>query len=99
MLEYKIAPILDRLNQPTPEQIREARRRAKLNQLQAAKLVSGALKQPYRTWQGYEAEVGMDGHRAIPLSVWELFLLMTDQHPAFKLVPRYPKNDKTGEAS
>lgn len=81
-------PISERLEQPTPDEVRQARKRANLKQAEAAQLVSSAQGQPYRTWQGYEVELGKTGHRAIPLATWELFLLLTDQHPTHRMVSR-----------
>lgn len=81
-------PNLFLLAAPTPDMVREARQRAGLTQAQAASLVSGAQGQPYRTWQGYEAAEGKDGHRAIPAATWALFLLLTGQHPTHTLTAR-----------
>lgn len=81
-------PICERLAPPTPAEVRRARKLANLSQADAARLVSTAQGQPYRTWQGYEVEAGQRGHRAIPLATWELFLLLTDQHPQHQLVRR-----------
>lgn len=80
--------IAKRLPQPTPGEIRQARQQAGLTQAQAAQLVSAAQNQPYRTWQGYEVDAGKPGHRAIPLAAWELFLLLTEQHPTHRIVRR-----------
>lgn len=80
--------ISERLHQPTSAEVRQARERAKLTQTDAAKLVSPSKTKPYRTWQNYEIEAGQKGHRAIPLATWELFLLLTDQHPTHRMVSR-----------
>lgn len=77
--------ITERIIQPTPDEIRAARERAKLNQTQAAGLVSPATAAGYKTWSGYEQPVGTRNHRAIPLAAWELFLLLTNQHPSMHL--------------
>lgn len=80
-------PIIDRITSPSPQDIRAARKAAGLTQTQAAALVSPAKgKASYRGWQPYEAETCQPGHRTIPLSTWELFLLMTEQHPTMRLV-------------
>lgn len=76
------------VGKPTPAVVRAVRQRAGLTQAQAAQLVSDAQGQPYRTWQGYEAEEGKLGHRAMPLATWALFLLLTDQHPTHTLTAR-----------
>lgn len=81
-------PIASRVALPTPEDVRLTRLQAGLTQTQAAQLVSTAQGQPYRTWQGYEVETGQPGHRTIPLAAWELFLLITDQHPTHRMVRR-----------
>lgn len=77
--------ITERVAQPTPDEIRAARERARLNQTQAAGLVSPATAAGYKTWSGYEQPVGTRNHRAIPLAAWELFLLLTNQHPSMYL--------------
>lgn len=82
-------PIVERISQPTPEQIRSARRSAGLTQAQAAALISPAQgKSSYRAWQVYEVPAGEPGHRAIPLPTWELFLLLTKQHPTMNLTQK-----------
>ncbi len=81
-------PITERISQPTPDEIKAVRKLAKLTQTEATRLVTAAKAKPFTTWQGYEAPVGSDGHRAIPLATWELFLLLTDQHPDCCLVSR-----------
>ena len=81
-------PIVARIAQPSPEEVRQARTQARLKQAEAAQLVSSAQGQPYRTWQGYEVAIGKKGHRAIPLATWELFLLLTEQHPTHRMVSR-----------
>lgn len=82
-------PIVERIGQPTPKEVRQAREKAGLTQSQAAELVSPAKIAGYKTWAGYETPAGESGqrsnHRAIPLSTWELFLLLTNQHPSLKL--------------
>jgi hypothetical protein len=84
-------PIIERIGQPTPEEVRQGRENAGLTQTQAAKLVSPALTSGYKTWASYEKTAGDPGqksnHRAIPLANWELFLLLTNQHPTLKLTP------------
>lgn len=78
--------IIERVTQPTPQEVREARKVAKLTQTQAAALVSPAQgKSSYRAWQVYEVEIGLPDHRTIPLPTWELFLLLTGQHLSMKL--------------
>jgi len=81
--------IVERINQPTPQEIRAARKAAGLTQAQAAALISPAQgKSSYRAWQVYEVEVGLPDHRAIPLPTWELFLLLTKQHPTLNLTQK-----------
>lgn len=81
-----LAAIGNRIEQPTPEEIKAARKHAGLTQAQAAQLISPATSRgSYRTWQAYEVAAGKDGHNAIPLVVWEMFLLLTGQHPTMKL--------------
>ena len=91
-------PINERISSPTPQDVREARAAAGLTQAQAAALVSPAKgKSSYRAWQVYEVEVGQPDHRTIPLPTWELFLLLTGQHPTMKLTKKrapYTRNSE-----
>lgn len=79
-----------RLPAPSPAEVRAARKAAGLTQQQAGMLVSrgAAGSRADRAWQGYEADLESSDHREIPAAVWELFLLMTDQHPKVRLVAR-----------
>lgn len=82
-------PIVERVTQPAPQEIRSARKAAGLTQAQSAALVSPAQgKSSYRAWQVYEVEIGQPDHRAIPLPTWELFLLLTKQHPTMNLTKK-----------
>jgi hypothetical protein len=82
------ATILERIAQPTPEEVRAARKKAGLTQAEAAQLVSPAQGTPYRSWQSYEVATGKPGARVIPLAAWELFLLLTNQHPSHQMALR-----------
>lgn len=75
---------------PTPDDIRLARKTAGLSQTQAAQLMSAGDSgaKAYRTWQRYEAPLGSSDYRPIPSDVWEFFLLLTDQHPNYRLSTR-----------
>jgi len=68
---------------PTPTEIRAARKAAGLTQAQAAKLVG--LSSRFR-WAEYESE-SASNHQPDPAR-WMCFLLLTDQHPYWKLVRR-----------
>lgn len=61
---------------------------ARLTQAEAAQLVSTAKVRPERVWQDYEVNRQTSNQCNIPLATWELFLLLTDQHPTKKLVDR-----------
>ncbi|RQR65721.1 hypothetical protein DIE18_02910 [Burkholderia sp. Bp9125] len=87
----------NKLPQPSPEQVRTARKAAGLSQTAASQLVSDAGSKGYRTWQRYEAPLDSADHRAIPLVTWEFFLLMTNQHPDLTLVRRGgPTTEQSG---
>jgi hypothetical protein len=77
-----------RITAPTPEQVRDARKAAKLTMAAAGLLVSATTGRGDRAWQPYEIPFGKNGHRTIPLAVWELFLLLTNQHPTLKVVSK-----------
>ena len=81
-----LQPITARIEQPGPDIVRRARCRAGLGQAEAAQLISSATSAPHRVWQNFEA-IGSN-HRDISPAAWELFLLLTDQHPALRLVER-----------
>lgn len=87
---------VERLPQPTPEEVRAARKAAGLNQTQAAQLIGPAGAKGYRTWQRFEYPVGNKDHRAIHPGLWELFLLLTDQHPTLKLTRK--RSASTGKS-
>ncbi|MDN8102629.1 hypothetical protein [Burkholderia multivorans] len=78
----------NKLPRPSPEQVRAARKAADLSQTEASQLVSDAGAKGYRTWQRYEATLRSADHRSIPNAIWELFLLLTDQHPTHKMVSK-----------
>ena len=64
---------------PTPEEVKQARKKAGLTQQQAAELLGVGLK-------GFQhCEYGI---RVMPASTWELFLLKTDQHETLKLTSK-----------
>lgn len=63
----------------TPTAIRAARTAAGHTQTEAGQIVGGTL----RTWQDWEA-----GKREMPEAAWHLYLLRTDQHPAWRLLAR-----------
>lgn len=76
----------ERIGAPAPADIRTARLAANLTQAEAALLVADVLPdRAERTWQNYEADIHKSHHRAIPLATWELFLLLTNQHPSLAL--------------
>lgn len=83
--------------QPTPEEIRTARKAAGLTQAEAAQLISTAGSFPYRTWQNYEAPADKKGHRPIPMATWTLSLLLTDQHPTLKVSIRRTPSTRNSE--
>lgn len=65
---------------PTPKAVRAAREAAGLSQSQAAALVHlGAAVR----WAEYER-----GARSIDRARWELYLLLTNQHPNLVVTPR-----------
>lgn len=73
---------------PSPDEIRAARKKAGLTQTQAAQLIGNAGDKSYRTWQRFEAPADNPDHRAIHPRMWEMFLLLTDQHPIYRLTKR-----------
>ena len=62
-----------KLNNPTPEQIKQSRLNAGLTQAQAAAVIYKKLL----AWQRYES-----GDRAMDAAYWELFLIKTGQTDA-----------------
>ncbi|MGR9108715.1 MAG: hypothetical protein ACU843_17490 [Gammaproteobacteria bacterium] len=69
-------------DQPTPEEIKQARLNAGLSAREAAKIVDVTQL----TWQRWEGQSSRT--TAIPAPHWELFLLRTDQHPKLELKVR-----------
>jgi DNA-binding XRE family transcriptional regulator len=60
----------DKMNSPTPEQVKQSRTDAGLTQTEAAELIYKGC----RAWQQYEK-----GDRAMDAAYWELFLIKTKQ--------------------
>lgn len=74
-----------RVPAPTPEDVRAARKRAGLNQAEAAELVGVAEKEPRKTWASYELPRDSANARTISRATWELFLMLTGQHPHLRV--------------
>lgn len=79
--------MLNVLDFPTPAEIRAARDAAGHTQAQAATLVglSGGIR-----WAEYERDQTTATSRRIDPARWQLYLLMTDQHPEWRLSRRRP---------
>jgi len=60
------------MKQPTPEEIKAARTKARLLQADAAALVHASAPQRWQEWE--------TGKYKMSLATWELFLLKTGQH-------------------
>lgn len=76
---------------PSGAELKSARLAADLSQVEAAQLL-GYPVQPgsrggmqSRTWQALESS---NDERNMPGPVFALFLLLTDQHPGFTLIPK-----------
>lgn len=63
------------MTQPGPAEIKEARKKAKITQREAADMVYVNIRQ----WQRYEQPEDTANFQHIPLGLWELFLLKTGQ--------------------
>jgi hypothetical protein len=78
--------------EPTGDQLKSARSAAGLSQAQAAELMGYALQVgsrggvQSRTWQALESS---RDERQMQGPAYAMFLLLTGQHPQFKLVPRH----------
>lgn len=81
-LQEKIAI---RIPLPDHLEVKAARLRAGLNQTQAAALVSDREDSSYKTWAAYESEPSKTNARAIGRATWELFLMLTGQHPHLRV--------------
>ena len=80
--------ISKRVSSPSPAEIKRCRLQAGLSQMRAAKIISSVAPGSYKTWSGYEQNEGTVNHRKMPLAAWEIFLLMTNQHPTLELKMR-----------
>ena len=63
------------MTHPTLQTIKAARLAAGLTQTQAGALI-GASR---RTWQNWEAPVGLPSHRNMPVAKWRLFNLLIEK--------------------
>ena len=79
--------MLNYADQPTPEEVRAARESAGHTQVQAAAMVglSGGIR-----WSEYERTSSGTSSRRIDPARWQLYLLLTDQHPDWRLARRRP---------
>ncbi len=80
-----LADVLNVSDIPTPRQVLAARQAAGHTQAQAAALVglSGGIR-----WAEYERDQDTASSRRIDPTRWQLYLLMTDQHPEYRLAKR-----------
>lgn len=84
---------MTRLDMPIPsgDQLKAARIAAGLNQAQAAELMGYSLQSgsrggvQSRTWQALESPTD---ERKMQGPIFAMFLLLTDQHPDFRLTPK-----------
>jgi transcriptional regulator with XRE-family HTH domain len=72
---------------PTKEQVKEARLKAGLTQKQAAEVLKIQNDSHWRRWEL--------GGSNMSENDYELFLLLTDQHPVYRLAKR--RNTQKGE--
>ncbi|MBK1681950.1 helix-turn-helix domain-containing protein [Rhodoferax fermentans] len=76
---------------PTGEELKAARTRAGLSQVEAALLMAYPVQpgsrggQQSRTWQALESATDP---RNMPGPIFAMFLLLTNQHPVFTLVSK-----------
>jgi hypothetical protein len=83
-LNYLVTPsreIAPRLRQPSPQEIQDTLLRLGLTPDEAGRLITHRPK-PGQIWRRYEP-----GRHpmAMPLASWELFLLVTGQHPTHQM--------------
>lgn len=79
--------MLDLTTYPTTAEVRAARQAAGHTQAQAAAAVG--LSGPIR-WAEYERDQDSPTSRRIDPARWQLYLLLTDQHPEFRMAKRRP---------
>lgn len=92
---------MTRLDMPIPsgENLKAARMAAGLSQVQAAELMGYALQAgsrggvQSRTWQALESATD---ERSMPGPIFAMFLLLTGQHPEFRLIEKH--SSKTNPA-
>lgn len=65
---------------PTKEEVKRARDQAGHTQQQAIETIGGRHA---KEWSGWER-----GDRVMSLNTWKIYLLLTDQHPKLRVLPR-----------
>ena len=86
---------------PTGEELKAARTRAGLSQVEAALLMGYPVQpgsrggQQSRTWQALESA---SDPRNMPGPIFAMFLLLTKQHPVFTLVSKASSTEPGGGA-
>lgn len=78
--------ITNRIKQPTPDDVRFTRESIGLTATEAGRMVSSAAN-AYSIWSSYETK-GQRRSRQIPLATWELFLLLNNRHPIYRMARR-----------
>lgn len=87
MVVVKADPsITNRIGQPTPDEVRFTRESIGLTATEAGRMVSSAVN-AYSIWSGYETK-DQRRSRQIPLATWELFLLLNNRHPMYRMARR-----------
>lgn len=81
-----VSAITERVQRPAPDEIRMLRTKCGLTQEQAAMMLKESGH--YQAWCSHEAREDLMRHHKISLAEWELFLLLTGEHPLYRLVPK-----------
>ena len=83
------------LAEPSPQQVKAARKNSGLSQAAAADLLGLQVQEATasrgrqsRGWQGYESESEAGSSRRMSPQMWALFLLLTGQHREFEIIRR-----------
>jgi hypothetical protein len=76
-------PPFDITRKPEPAEVKRARLQAGHTQEQAVRTIGRKGRESRKRWSEFET-----GARPMQRETWELYLLLTDQHPILHVLPR-----------
>lgn len=77
----------DITRRPTREEVKRARDQVGHTQQEAIETLDRHERKEWSAWER--------GERVMSLNTWKMYLLLTDQHPTLRVIPRDPASSTT----